>query len=83
MRISLCDIKLFVIHAQLLAPNLPFHWNVLKGTLSQIFSGEYQEIYKNIYFEELEAAMRGVAQEKVFFQISQNSQETPGSRVSI
>ena len=54
-----------------------------KGTLSQIFSGEYREIYKNIYFEELEAAMRGVAQEKMFFQISQNSQETPGSRVSI
>ena len=54
---------------------------VLKGSSTQIFSGEYQEIYKNIYFAELEAATRGVLSKKVFFEISENSQETfmPGS----
>ena len=55
--------------------------NVLKGASTQIFSGEYQEIYKNIYLAELEAATRGVLSKKVFFEISENSQETfmPGS----
>ena len=32
----------------------------LKRTSTQIFSGEYWRIYKNIYFEELEVATRGV-----------------------
>ena len=33
---------------------------VLKRNFNTIFSGEYQDIYKNIYFGELETATRGV-----------------------
>ena len=36
--------------------------NYLKRTSTQIFSGEYWRIYKNIYFEELEVATRSVQQ---------------------
>ena len=51
---QLCWGLLFIKVADLQASNC------IKKGLQQLFSGEYREIYKKIYFEKLEAATRAI-----------------------